>query len=759
MKHRNGHKEEAAESQNFFQRLGYSGRDWAALLIISIIVAICGVLGVSYVMGEGWSSFSVPVTFSLFAAATVVVAIVLMVLDAGIFRLSSRGRISTETLSNEMHSEKQPEEGEQQETELSEEDAELSEEDAGISEEEKVAKELVKAPEENTHSEGTTDEENAHSEGTTDEENAHSKGTTDEENTHSEGTPDEENVPKASRRSRVLNAITKITPSYTVKSIVIFSLIMAAFWLPWLIANFPGGTYWDTYYQIYQCYPENHPIAIIPYAEVYDNTLTDAWLVDHHPVLDTLIYGAFGMASDALTGNWMAGVFIFVCLQGAATIVAFTTAIAYLRKRNCPIVLCFAAYAFFCLMPFISTWALCMVKDSLFSLFYIPYFIMLFEAIRTRGAYFARKRTIILFIVIGLLLCLTKKTGMYVVVPTALIAAFVYRPRKAAEKSRKPIIAFLTQGITCVIVMVVLLPYVVFPLLNIAPGGSQEVLGTLFQQTARYVVDYPDEVTDEEREAIDAVLEYDNLTDQYRYNFQDSVKYRYNLDATTEDLINYLEVWVAQGMRHPESYLAALFSIAGYYVAPTGIINIRMVTVDTHMGDDQRYMLYNPDELDGMRNGMSDAYKAIAYTPGLDVPLLMVTYAFWLPAILIFVMLRRRLRCGVLFIPILIMLAFCVIAPVNDARYCIPMFYEAPLVLCMIASFIREGLYKKKPRVVDKSDEGNDGKSDGESAPENIAENTAEDTAEGIEQNTTENNSKNAAQGAYDKLDPQTANQ
>ena len=119
--------------------------------------------------------------------------------------------------------------------------------------------------------------------------------------------------------------------------------------------------------------------------ECYDNTLTDAYLCDHHPIVDTLIYGAFGMASDALTGNWMAGVFVFVCLQGAATIVAFTASIAYLRERSCPPALCFFAYVFLCVMPFVSTWALCMVKDSLFGLFYIPYMMMLFEAVRTRA--------------------------------------------------------------------------------------------------------------------------------------------------------------------------------------------------------------------------------------------------------------------------------------------------------------------------------------------------------------------------------------
>lgn len=641
-------------------RLGMRAGDWAVLLSVAVVVAVCGVLGVSYVAGQGWPVLDVPSTVLLCVVAAVLAAILLLLADQALLWACTRGA---------------------------------------------------------------------------------SGGAT--------------------------SRLASVTPQWSVRSIAAFSLVMALFWLPWLVANFPGGTYWDTYYQIFQCYPENHPIAVIPYAECYDNTLTDAYLCDHHPIFDTLVYGAFGMASDALTGSWMAGVFAFVCLQGAAHVVAFTAAVAYLRERHCPMVLCFAAYAFLCVMPFVSTWALCMVKDSFFGLFYIPYLIMLFEAVRTRGTSLESSRAVVAFALVGLMLCLTKKQGIYVVVPTALIAAWVYGPRgrlRAGGRARRARLArhapvggrtgdaeryaggghagnggeradnggrradnvercagsaggrtgdacppyavrafarptrrahagwkaFLAQALLCVVVMLVIFPMLVFPLLNVAPGGKQEVLGTLFQQTARYVTYHGEEVTDEERAAIDAVLEYNNLSHQYTFNFQDEVKYRYKLDSTNDDLMRYLQVWAAQGLKHPEAYLASVMSIAGYYVAPCGVINIRMVTVDTHMGDDQRYMLYNPDELDWLRNGLADAYDLVAYTPGADLPLLMVVYVFWLPAALLFVMRRRDLRCGVLLLPALILLAFCVIAPVNDARYCIPLLDGAPLMVCMFAALLCE---------------------------------------------------------------------
>ncbi len=499
--------------------------------------------------------------------------------------------------------------------------------------------------------------------------------------------------PAPSRARRVLSAIT---PRWSVRSVVLFSLIMAVLWTPWFIANFPGGTYWDTYYQIYQVYPENHPIAVIPWAEIYDQTLTDAWLVDHHPVFTTLVYGLFGWGSDQLTGNWMAGVAVFCALQGLAHIVAFTASAAWLRRVGCPLVVDFIVYAFFALMPFISTWAMCMVKDSFFGLFFVPYFMLLFETVRTKGAVMSRPRNVVALVLCALGLCLTKKTGIFVVVAVAVVGAIAFRraPKKGA------VIAMAAQGLVSALVVLVVFPFLLFPALNIQSGGTQETLGPLFQQTARYVLDYGDEVTPDEREAIAAVIDYDKLADQYRFDFQDSVKYRYNLDASADDIKRYLEVYAKQGLKHPDSYFAAIASLAGFYVAPTAFINIRMVTVDTKMGDDQRYMLWNPDELDWMREGLDDAYTAIAQIPLINIPLMIVTYAFWLPLLLAYVA-RRHLRkqhACVMFVPAAVLLVFCIIAPVYDARYVVPLLDAAPLLFGAVCALVGCGACKDNLR-------------------------------------------------------------
>lgn len=525
-----------------------------------------------------------------------------------------------------------------------------------------------------------------------------------------------------SRAHRLAARLARITPQWSRRSVALFCAVMFLFWLPWLIANYPGGAYWDTFYQIHQCFPENHPISIVPFGDHAEDTLTDAYFCDHHPLFDTLVYGGFAAISQALTDSWNLGSFAFVVLQGAATIVALTASVAYLRKLGAPPTLCFIAFAYFCIMPFVSTWALTMVKDSLFSLVYIPYFMMLLAAIATRGESLARPRAIVLFICLGVLLCLTKKTGIYVVLPTAIVAFCVLAwsvrretnpecnggtvlvlhsteersgqatatgecntrtvPPLHRHRVRRLAVAFGGQALACLLVMQLVLPWAVFPLLNVAPGGAQEALGLPLQQTAAFVHAYHDEVTPDERAAIDAIIPYHKVEEEYDPVCQDAVKYWYRQDSPPEEVQEYLHTWAAMGMRHPEVYLGALFAIAGSYLAPCQSLNIRTTTCDTWQ--DGTHVLYNPESLAWLREGMANLYNGYAQTLVICLPVQAVIWVFWLPALLLLTAWRFRPRDLLLFVPGAIVLAFCVIGPIFDARYCLPLLYTVPLLACFV---------------------------------------------------------------------------
>lgn len=484
---------------------------------------------------------------------------------------------------------------------------------------------------------------------------------------------------RAARSKRPAKLSLFLTPTWNRRCFLRCLGIMALCWLPWLVANFPGGAYWDTYYQIWQTFDGSHPIALIPFGDHADATQIDEYLCDHHPIFDTLVYGAFAHVSQALTGEWQLGTFAFVCLQGAATAAALTGACAYLSRIGAPRGAVLACYLFFCLAPFVSTWALTMVKDSLFSLAYIPYFMLMCEVVRTKGAVLRHRRAVVVLVVLGLLLCLTKKTGLYVVVPTALVGALAYR------RWWRP---FVIQAVSCVVTMTLVLPLVAFPLLSVAPGGKQEALGPLFQQTAAYVTAYPDDVTEDERATINVVLPYEQLPELYEWNCHDNVKYQIKLSATGQNIRNYIYVWAAQGLRHPDAYLTAWLGVAGSYLSPVQVLNIRTTTCNTDI--DGVPVLYNPPELDWLREGMAAGYEAWCSVPGLCLPLEACLYAWWLPLLAAFVAWRRHLGCGLLFAPTALVLASCLIGPIFDARYCLPLLYTVPLLLGFLAAMAVE---------------------------------------------------------------------
>ena len=249
--------------------------------------------------------------------------------------------------------------------------------------------------------------------------------------------------------------IARVVPRLTAKSVSLFALVLLVFWSPYLVAAFPGTMYNDTAIQMQQVYEGAHPLDIRSggnedygeeaiargYGSQADDVkraesfrLTDAWLVDHHPFALTMLYGGVASASDALFGDWIFGFGLLMACQ--AILLAFELAfcVAYLRKRGAPPSLGFAALAFFCIVPIVPMTAVLVMKDSVFTVLAIPYFLLLAECALSKGAVFERTRMVVLLIVVAVLMCLAKKTGIYVVGATALFGLIAALIRLGRER-------------------------------------------------------------------------------------------------------------------------------------------------------------------------------------------------------------------------------------------------------------------------------------------------------------------------------------
>ena len=92
-------------------------------------------------------------------------------------------------------------------------------------------------------------------------------------------------------------------------------------------------------------------------------------------------------------------------------------------------------------------------------------------------------------------------------------------------------------------------------------GSSAEMLSIPFQQTARYLQVYGNEITIEERDAIEAVLgSVEEVAAAYDPAISDPVKALYDKEASSGELISYLGAWVKGLLKHPSEYVEAFFA-------------------------------------------------------------------------------------------------------------------------------------------------------------------------------------------------------
>lgn len=304
----------------------------------------------------------------------------------------------------------------------------------------------------------------------------------------------------------------------------------------------------------------------------------------------------------------------------------------------------------------------------------------LVEIVRTKGACLNRRSFQLTLMLTCCLISLTKKTGIYFVLVTLMVFALIYK---------RHLLRFIAPLIAPTFLMFIILPVAIFPLLDVAPGGKQEILGPLFQQTARYVDEYHEEISPEEKAIIDRVLNYDTLPERYNPFITDYVKYMYNTESTTSELISYFKVWIHEGLKHPTVYFEATLAPVSPFFS-TGIL---VAQWDTETNGE---LLYRPQFLDNHRAFMMDLFNFEKSLPLLNIPFYSALWLLLLPLAIIYLCYRRTCHLTPLLVPLLILIAFCAISPMYDTRYALPIIYFIPWFILLLLSPVSYGLRNRK---------------------------------------------------------------
>ena len=429
-------------------------------------------------------------------------------------------------------------------------------------------------------------------------------------------------------------------------------LMIFVCWLPYVLVRFPAALEFDAYRQIMQA------LGILPFTA-------------HSPPASSFVMGLWVKIGYNLLGSYELGLFLFVLFQAAVCSAIFAYTTLTMKRLQVPELLQLLSVAIYAIATIYSNYISTIVKDVLFSCLTVLFIALLAEELFLPHS---RKRCAALFAA-ALLMAIARNNGIYVLMLCAIVFAvyvLLTRKRRYAGILLALILAWGAHS---------LYKDVLLPALGVAEGPFAEVMSIPFQQTARYVRDYPDDVTTEEAAAIAAVIDYKNLGALYDPDLSDPVKGTFtgNKDA----LGPYLKTWLAHFLRHPDAYLqATINNIYGFFYPNTenfvfynGLINI---------GDVQ---FQDCTTLMPLRNILSYCVKLFESFP-LTMPLSNTGFQMWIAIYLAAYALFgcRDKRYAFVVLPSLIGIAVCAASPtffLNGVRYALPVIYANPLLLSL----------------------------------------------------------------------------
>lgn len=338
----------------------------------------------------------------------------------------------------------------------------------------------------------------------------------------------------------------------TVKKVIFLALILFICWLPYIILFYPGCANADVRDQLGQffhnkamCWTRNHVNLINPAHSYWNN---------HHPVFHTLILGMFAKFGKMI-GNVSVGIFCLTLIQIVLMTGLFAYIILYLKKMQVHknvVRIIFLFYAFWPLAPLTT---LSLSKDTFFTICLLIATIMLFHVLKDPAEFYKNKKNMILLIIVFILQGLFRNNGLYL-----LIVAFPFVLLLGKGARKWVVVSFLLP----ILFLGVLMPKVIFPAAQIAPGSEKEMLSIPLQQITRVLRDHGDKVSKSDKKIIEKTMcpgkDYHMLVYIYNPRVSDPVKRTYNKKQTTEQKQKFLKVWKKYLFKYPDTYVQAFLN-------------------------------------------------------------------------------------------------------------------------------------------------------------------------------------------------------
>lgn len=299
-------------------------------------------------------------------------------------------------------------------------------------------------------------------------------------------------------------------------------------WLPAFFSLFPGAFAYDAYEE---------------WQQVHLGEITS-----HHPVAHVLLLGGLVEWGQKLTGSYNTGIAVYTLLQMTVMAFVLSSTIHFLKEFGAHGIFRLLTLLFYGLSPVMQLFAISATKDVLFTAAELMFLLYVIRFCCRREDLLSDKKQICAFCVSAFFTMILRNNGLYIVLATLPVLAFVCR--KEWKRFAKKL------GLILLGILVPYLLYVgpVYRLLQVIPGGVEEMLSVPLQQMARvYRYDF-DTLEQAELELLYSIVPRENL-EEYRATVSDFVKRGFQRENYQENQAEFWKLWVKWGVEHPFTYV------------------------------------------------------------------------------------------------------------------------------------------------------------------------------------------------------------
>ncbi len=445
--------------------------------------------------------------------------------------------------------------------------------------------------------------------------------------------------------------------------------VVALCWLPYLLAYYPGSLSWDATNQLNMFFG------------------VETWY-NNHPVFSTLLMGVCVSAGRGL-GSDNLGLFIYVLLQSGVLAFACAYSVRCMARwgaHPCARALALGFFALVPIWPFFAQWV---VKDTLYIALALIFACRVMD-LCLDGERAADKRSLAALALLGALCCLLRKNGVLLILPSLLALIPVSRGRRGRLG--------MAAAAGAVAAFFCCWNYLAVPAMGIGGESPAELLSIPLQQTARYVRDYGQEVTAEERAAIEGVLKpggFDALGESYSPRISDPVKNLYDGSSGGEERRSYMRAWLSMAAKRPLSALEATVANTYAYYCPDASRDALLFfgdwieanpAVSTGFFD-----FAYPDGSQGERAMLRSLSDLAAALPPTWLCYSQGAFAWLLLAGCFLVCVKRRPGLLAGMAPAIATAIMCLLSSVNgEYRYFMPVIASAPMLCAGVLRGLRQ---------------------------------------------------------------------